>query len=213
MNRIAEINRKAWNKIILEGRKIHASESPKEDFLLNLFIKSLPAKGKVLDLGCGNGIPIGKMLSDSGLKVVGVDVSDEMVKAYKNNVYGAKVFRMPITDINFNDEFNGIVSSYSLLCLPPKDFSVASEKIVKALKKNGSFLLFLNEGDVKDGGIEKVQGHPMYTSGISESDVRDYFEGKGMIVDIVEREVGKTEEYGEEHAMMFLMHKNSNLST
>jgi len=39
-----------------------------------------PAGGHVLDLGCGNGIPAAKWLSDNGFRVTGVDLSDTMVE-------------------------------------------------------------------------------------------------------------------------------------
>lgn len=59
---ISEINRRAWNKIVWGGKTIHSSKGKKEEELLNLFIKSAPKGGKVLDLGCGTGIPIDKIL-------------------------------------------------------------------------------------------------------------------------------------------------------
>ena len=206
---VAEINRKAWNKIILEGRKIHASEGGKEDEFINSFIAALPKHGKVLDLGCGNGIPIGKKISDSGLKITGIDVSDEMIKEYQKNVPGSLAIRMPMTQIDWKEKFDGIISSYSMLCLPPKDFDIVSEKIVRSLKKGGWFLLTLNEGDSSFGEVQEVQGQQMYSTGMSEGEIRDYFEPKGMRIEKMEREVENSKEYGEEHMMLFLMQKGA----
>jgi SAM-dependent methyltransferase len=198
-NEIAEINRSAWNKIVKEGRKIHASKSKKENEFINLFINLTPAGGKILDLGCGTGIP--------GLKVTGIDISDEMIKLASNNLPKAKFTRMPMTDIDFDEKFDGVISSYSLLCLPPKDFNLMSDKIHRALKRGGYFLLFLNEGDSKEGQIQEVQGQQMYSTGKSEEEIRDTFETKGMKIEKIDRETGKTAEYGLEHEMMFLMRK------
>lgn len=204
---VAEINRKAWNKIILEGRKIHASEGGKEDEFLNSFISALPEGGRVLDLGCGNGIPIGKKISDYGLKITGVDVSDEMVKEYQKNVPESLAIRLPMTQIDWKEEFDGIVSSYSMLCLPPEDFEIVSGKIVQALKKGGWFLLSLNEGDSSSGEIQEVQGQQIFSTGMSEDEIRDYFEPKSMRLVKMERETENSKEYGEEHMMLFLMQK------
>ncbi len=205
---ISEINRKAWNKIIKEGRTIHASKSKKEEELLNLFIKSMPKGGKVLDLGCGTGIPIGKKLQNAGLNIIGVDVSDEMIKEFQKNLPGSSSFRMPMTEINWKEEFDGIVSSFSLLCLPPNDFALMSNKICHALKRDGWFLLFLNEGYSKLGRVQEIQGQRMYSMGVSEKEVRDNFETKGMAIVKLERETIKTKEYGIEETMLFLMHKS-----
>ena len=206
-NEIAEINRSAWNKIVKEGRTIHASKSEKEDEFVNLLISLTPPGGKVLDVGCGTGIPVGKMLYDAGLKVTGVDVSDEMISQASINLPKATFYRMPMTDIDFENKFNGVVSSYSLLCLPPDDFKLMASRIHKALKRGGYFLLFLNEGDSKEGQIQEVQGQKMYSTGKSEEEIRQTFETKGMKIEKIDRETGTTPEYGLEHEMMFLMRK------
>ena len=205
---ISEINRNAWNKIVKEKRAIHPSKGNKEKELINLFIKSLPKNGKILDLGCGTGIPIGKKLQSVGFTITGVDVSDEMIKEFQKNLPKAISFRMPMTEIDWIEEFDGIISSFSLLCLPPNDFSLMSNKIYKALKNNGYFLLFLNEGHSKDGGIWEVQGQKLYTTGISEEEIRDKFEIKGMNIVRLERETIETKEYGKENTMLFLMQKD-----
>lgn len=206
---ISEINRRAWDKIVRGGKVLHASKSKKEEELLNLFIELVPKSGKVLDLGCGTGIPIGKRLQDAGLNIVGVDVSGEVIKEFKNNLPGSSSFRIPMTEINWKEEFDGIVSSFSLLCLPPDDFALMPNKIYDALKKGGWFLLFLNEGDSKFGRIQEIQGQEMYSTGVSEKEVRDKFEIKGMKIVKLERETIKTKEYGIEETMLFLMHKSS----
>jgi predicted TPR repeat methyltransferase len=205
--KISEINRKAWNQIATEGKTIHTSLGIYENKLLNIFINNIPNSGNVLDLGCGTGIPISKIMYDSKLDITGVDVSDKMIKIFKKNLPKAKSYRMQMTEIDWENKFDGIVSSYSLLCLPLDDFSLMAEKITKALKKGGYFLLFLNEGDSKDGQVQEVQGHQMFSTGVSEKEVRNMFEPNGMKIIRLEREECTSKEYGVEHEMMFLMKK------
>jgi len=207
--KIAEINRKAWNTIAKQKKAVHPTKGKKEKIILEEFINLLPQKGTILDLGCGDGNPIGKKLAKAGLKITGIDVADEMVKAYAKNVPGAKTQRMPMTDINFNQEFDGILSSFSMLSLPPDDFKSTAMKIITALKTEGWFLLILNEGDSKTGKVQEVQGQQMYSTGISEEEVRSAFETRQMKVVKLERETVESEEYGTEHTMIFLMQKVS----
>lgn len=204
---ISEINRKAWNQIVTDGKTIHTSLDKLEIEMLNLFITSLPDKGIVLDLGCGTGIPISKIMYDSNLDVTGVDVSDNMIKYFKNNLPKASAYRMPMTKIIWENKFDGIVSSYSLLCLPLDEFILMAGKIPKALKRGGYFLLFLNEGDSKEGRVQEVQGQQMFSTGVSEKEIRDIFEPRGMEIIRIERERCESKEYGVEHEMMFLMKK------
>jgi predicted TPR repeat methyltransferase len=205
---ITEINRKAWNKIVTEGRIIHASKGGIEEKLLEFFIKSLPKDGAVLDIGCGTGIPVSKIIHDAGLKVTGIDISEEMVVKFKENLPQASCYRMPMTQINWESKFDGVVSSYSMLCLPPKDFVLVAGKISRALKENGWLLLFLNEGNSEEGGIQEVQGQQMYSTGLSEEEIRNVFEPNGIKIRKIERETKTTKEYGTENSIYLLMQKD-----
>jgi len=205
-NNIAEINRTAWNNIVLSGKGIHPYTGDKKSEWVSHFIGSLPSGGRVLDLGCGDGIPIGKQLSERGFILTGVDVSDEMIKAYAKNVPGAQVHRMPMTDIDWNQAFDGVVSSFSMLLLPPEDFRLVAEKVVKALKPRGSLILMLNEGDSSLGEVQEIQGEQMYSTVVSEQEVRRSFEPPLELMSL-DRETVTTEEYGTEHTMMFLFQK------
>lgn len=40
----------------------------------------LPAHAKVLDIGCGCGVPVARRLTKSGHRVIGVDVSDVQIE-------------------------------------------------------------------------------------------------------------------------------------
>jgi len=205
--KIAEINRKAWNTIAKQKKAVHPTKGKKEKKILEEFIGLLPQNGKVLDLGCGDGIPIGKKLAEAGLEITGIDVADEMVKAYAKNVSGSKTKRISMTDTNYNQEFDGIISSFSMLSLPPDDFKSTAMKIIQALKTEGWFLLILNEGDSKTGKVQEVQGQQMYSTGMSEDEIRRAFETGQMKIVKLERETVESEEYGTEHTMIFLMQK------
>jgi 2-polyprenyl-3-methyl-5-hydroxy-6-metoxy-1,4-benzoquinol methylase len=44
------------------------------------FVAALPGGGaRVLDLGCGSGMPVGRYLAESGLLVTGVDASPTLI--------------------------------------------------------------------------------------------------------------------------------------
>ena len=65
---------------------------------LGLVRDRAPAGGDVLDLGCGNGIPAAKWLSDNGFRVTGVDLSDTMVERARELVPGATFLRGDMTE-------------------------------------------------------------------------------------------------------------------
>ena len=55
------------------------------------FAEALPVGAKVLDLGCGDGVPISRFLVEEGFEVVGLDSSAEMVRRFRANLPGVRV--------------------------------------------------------------------------------------------------------------------------
>src|SRR5512138_3348368 len=47
--------------------------------------RTLPTGATVLDLGCGSGLPITKVLVDEGLEVYAIDASPTLVQAFRSN--------------------------------------------------------------------------------------------------------------------------------
>ncbi len=50
------------------------------------FAGSLGDSGKILDLGCGTGVPISQTLARMGFDVFGIDSSPEMISQFRTNV-------------------------------------------------------------------------------------------------------------------------------
>src|SRR5215471_2194569 len=55
------------------------------------WVCTLPLNSTVLDLGCGTGIPVSKLLIDGGMTVYGIDAPPTMVKAFQQNFPGTPV--------------------------------------------------------------------------------------------------------------------------
>src|SRR5262245_40858925 len=54
---------------------------------------SIPRGARVLDVGCGNGIPITQALLNAGHLVVGLDSSSEMLSRFQRNLQGIPAVR------------------------------------------------------------------------------------------------------------------------
>src|SRR5262245_21044946 len=59
------------------------------DRWLQEMIARLPDAARVLDLGCGAGVPVAHRLTERGFDVVGVDGSVEQIKLARRNVPNA----------------------------------------------------------------------------------------------------------------------------
>ena len=79
----------------------------------------LPAGGSVLDLGCGNGVPVARSLAAAGYQVTGVDISDVQVERARRLVPAGTFIRADATVIEFPPRsFDAIVCLYSLIHMP-----------------------------------------------------------------------------------------------
>jgi SAM-dependent methyltransferase len=92
------------------------------------WVRKLPENSTFLDLGCGTGIPMSKVLLEEGMKVYGVDASPSMVKTFRLNFPNIPVTCEAAEESSFfNRQFDAIVA-WGLLFLLPLD---AQETIIR----------------------------------------------------------------------------------
>ena len=72
----------------------------------------------MLDLGCGTGVPTAGMLAESGLEVVGIDVSTEMLALARRNVPTGRFVAMDVMELDDSlGRFDAACAFFSLLML------------------------------------------------------------------------------------------------
>lgn len=76
---------------------------------------------RVLDLGCGSGLPTAKQLLDAGVEVVGVDESAVMLDLAERQAPGAEYLHRDLRDLTGLGEFDAAVAFFSLIMLPKAD--------------------------------------------------------------------------------------------
>ena len=129
----------------------------------NEFSKCLPKKAKVLDLGCGAGIPVAKFLIEKGYDVTGVDISLGMIKLAKKNVPKAKFIKISMTEMDFKENyFDGLIAVYSIIHVPKEKQKDLFLEIKKILKPEGITLISL--GNKNGESREEFLGTSMFWS-------------------------------------------------
>ena len=96
-----------------------------------------------------------------------------------------------MTDIDYKNEFDGIISSYSMLCLDPENFEITLKKISQALKPNGLFFIALNElvGELDETElICKIDNQDVYSRAYSEEEITEFGKKYNLNVSNVKRE-------------------------
>jgi cyclopropane fatty-acyl-phospholipid synthase-like methyltransferase len=100
-----------------------------------------PPSSKILDLGCGPGIPISKVLIDYPMIVYGIDASPTLAAQFKSNFPHNEIRCEAVEDSSFyNENFDGIISWGLMFLLSPIDQAKLITKVSQHLKTGGKFL-------------------------------------------------------------------------
>lgn len=103
--------------------------------------KTLPLNATVLDVGCGDGLPISQALVDERLLVYGLDASPLMVENFKRNFPANPVVCEAVEDSSlFNRKFDAIVAWGLIFLLTEEVQGMAIQKMADALYSGGKLL-------------------------------------------------------------------------
>ncbi|WP_018569874.1 class I SAM-dependent DNA methyltransferase [Streptomyces sp. PsTaAH-124] len=149
-------------------------------------IAALPAGARVLDVGCGTGVPTARRLAEAGLDVVGVDLSATMVELARERVPGARFHRADLADLRPGGplglgRFDAAAAFFSLLMLPRAEIPLALTWIRELLAPEGLFALAMVEADADDVPIPFL-GRTIRVSGYPRAALRSVVEGAGFDV-------------------------------
>jgi SAM-dependent methyltransferase len=79
----------------------------------------LPGSGRVLDIGCGCGVPVARQLAAAGHQVTGVDISDVQISRARQLVPAATFIRGDATELDFPpSSFDAVICLYALIHMP-----------------------------------------------------------------------------------------------
>jgi trans-aconitate methyltransferase len=84
-------------------------------------VGQLRRPARVLDLGCGSGLPTARQLLDAGHEIVGVDESSVMLDLAERQAPGGRYLHRDMRDIADLGEFDAVVAFFSLIMLPRRD--------------------------------------------------------------------------------------------
>jgi len=148
---------------------------------LESFSKLIPKDGRVLDVGCGAGIPTVKFLSEKGIKVTGIDISETMLKLARKNVPQAEFIKMDANHLEFpENSFDGIISVYTLFHIPRKKHLNIFKQFFRILKPEG--ILMINSGLSGSEGVSNFFGVPMFWSNYSPKETLELVQKAGFSI-------------------------------
>lgn len=140
-------------------------------------IGALPGGSRVLDLGCGTGLPSARQLVDAGCEVVGVDLSHGMIGLARKYVPDATFHRRDIAGLTPDGlgRFDAVAAFFSLLMLPRSEIPVVLREVHDLLVPGGLFALSMVEADVDYFTIPFL-GNTIRVTGYLREDLRKVIE-------------------------------------
>src|SRR5215469_15472652 len=126
--------------------------SEMERHYLDRLLVLCPRAPKILDLGCGTGLPVDKYLADRGAQLTGIDISPKHVALAKGNLPAASYREGDILHAVLPEgDFDGVVSLYAIFHIPRSEHADLFVRINRLLKPNGLLLATLGTSDLAYG--------------------------------------------------------------
>ncbi|KAA0970351.1 methyltransferase domain-containing protein [Aureimonas fodinaquatilis] len=148
---------------------------------LDAFVRTMPPAGvDVLDVGCGNGMPLAGYLIEQGCRITGVDGAAEMIDRATVNFPDQSWLVADMRKLPEMKRFHGIIAWHSFFHLTFEDQRQMFATFDR-LSAAGAALMFTS-GPAHGEAIGTFEGQPLYHSSLDSSEYRDLLQAYGFTV-------------------------------
>jgi ubiquinone/menaquinone biosynthesis C-methylase UbiE len=182
MKNLKAVVREGYDKLSMHYRD-HYKESHADVYLkwIEAFASVVPKATSVLELGCGDGVPVAQALS-TGYAYTGVDLSPVQIANARSQIPAATFVVADMTELAFPDEtFRGIIALYSIIHVPLDEQEALLRLVYRWLQPDGYFLTIL--GTAAWTGTEEnwiLPGVTMYWSHTNAATYCKWFKDIGF---------------------------------
>jgi SAM-dependent methyltransferase len=168
LRRYIDLVRDGYERVATAYHSIRATDVA-DLALLAGFADLLPDGARVLDAGCGSGVPAARYLSaERGFTVVGVDIAAAQVELARKEVPRARFIQADMTRLGppefVHGSFDGICSLYAVIHVPRGEHPALLATFRRLLRPGGLLLLTTGHDECADVVEADWLGAPMYWS-------------------------------------------------
>jgi cyclopropane fatty-acyl-phospholipid synthase-like methyltransferase len=148
---------------------------------LDRLLELLPPKARILDVGCGAGVPVDSYLVERGHEVLGVDVSPKQIELARRNVPAGEFEVRDLRDFEEGSyEVDAVVSFYTIFHTPRETHGQTLRTLATFLRPGG--LLLVTMASSAWEGEEDFHGVTMWWSSYGPERNRELVEAAGFDV-------------------------------
>lgn len=172
-----------------DALSVRYDEAFDSDVKYGSWIESLNVRldddSRVLDLGCGSGVPVVRDLVEAGHRVTGVDISDMQIRRAKERVPQAEFIRADATSVEFpRESFDAVVSLYALIHIPLEEQPALLRKIALWLRPGGWLLCSTGQNEWTGTDEDWLgSGVTMWWSHADADTNRGWITGSGLVIE------------------------------
>lgn len=179
-----DLVRRGYDELSVRYDEAFASETKYGPWLEEL-LGRLSNPSRVLDLGCGSGVPVALTLAEAGHQVVGVDLSEVQVRRASERIPAATFIQADATKLDLPaGGFDAVVSFFALIHIPLDEQQELLRRIADWLRPGGLFVVTIgttawtgSEENWLDGEV------PMWWSHADAATTQTWLEEAGFAVD------------------------------
>ena len=162
------------------------SHNPFQSALIEKIAALVPVTSPILDLGCGTGVPTARRLTAAGHRVVGVDISEGMLRLAREQVPAAEFVRADFRELNGDlGTFGAVTAFFSLLMLSRAEIGRTLTRIAEHLEPGGWFALGMVDMDTDSLPVEFL-GVPVFVTGYPQDQLAAKLTEAGFRVESIE---------------------------
>ena len=176
-----ELVRAAYNRCAMDYARQRRTTPGAE---LSFVADRLTPGSKILDVGCGAGIPVAQHLART-FCLTGLDISSSMIALARKNVPAAKFVLADVVKTEFPaSSFDAIVSFYAIFHIPRQEHLNLFRQFAQWLRPGGLLLFTVARQDDGPGYTEDdFFGETMYWSNFGPTTYRKFLTETGFQVE------------------------------
>jgi len=148
-------------------------------------VAQLSAGARVLDLGCGAGVPVARDCVAQGFRVTGVDASPGQIARARRNVPDAEFIHADMTSVRFAAEtFDAVAAFYAITHVPRHEHAALIRRIASWLRPGG--VLVASFGASEGEWLGNWLGAPMFFSHHAPEDAKRLIRDAGLCLEQAE---------------------------